>query len=166
MQGKTKAATGRIKTKRGVVRESAYTARISKEVLTDNQVVAVPIPSEEEIATVLRRARELVRRGWCRGFAAVDVDGRPSHISGAGEMVAFSLPAAVRAGSGGRLVDRLAAEYAIRSLRRLVGHHNLAEWNDHPLRTKRDVLELLAQAVQQHGGPRLRRGGWVVGGAR
>lgn len=162
MSEKKKAPVSRrIRLKRGVAPESAYTARTSKEVQTDNQSVTVPIPSQEAIVAVLRRAREIIRRGWCRGYAWVDVDGRPSHFPEAGAPAAYSLACAVRTAADGKI----AGEHALRTLRRLTGHHNLSEWNDHPLRVKRDVIDLLSLAVREHGGPMLRRGGWRLSGA-
>jgi hypothetical protein len=131
----------------------------SAGLLQSEAVVAVPVSSDEQLATLFRKARELVRRGWCRGYASTDADGRPSHWPGAGEPTHFSLVGAVRtAGEGG-----IAAEHALRTLRRLTQHHNLVAWNDHPIRTQAAVLELLDKAIAEHGGRVPRgRGGWTI----
>lgn len=100
-----------------------------------------------------------MRRGWCRGYFCVDADGRPSHYPDSGGPTHFSLVGAIRTAGEGRLV----AEYALRTLRRLTSQHNLVDWNDHPLRTKADVLALLDRAIAEHGGHVPRgRGGWVI----
>lgn len=73
-------------------------------------------------------------------------------------MVAFSLVGAVRtAGEGG-----IVAEHALRTLRRLTCENNLVTWNDHPLRTKRAVMDLLDEAITAHGGRKPRNGGWNI----
>ena len=76
-------------------------------------------------------------------------------------MTHFSLVGAVRAAGDGGIV----AEHALRELRRLACEHNLSAWNDHPLRTKAAVLDLLDEAIAAHGGQRPRgRGGWSISG--
>jgi hypothetical protein len=144
---------------RGVTAETPHIPRNTSSV-GDSPFTGMTAPSQESILEVIRKASGLLRAGWCRGFASVDAEGRPTHYPEAGPPAAFSLPCAVRAAADGGIVG----EHAIRVLRRLTGTHNLSEWNDHPLRTKRDVLDLLGLAMEACGGRRPRRGGWTVGG--
>lgn len=105
---------------------------------------------------VLRRAYTLVMRGWCRRHMAVDASGRSTFWPEAGEPVAWSLLGAVKTGD--------AAGYAAQQLlKRLTGSIDLQQWNDAPLRTKRQVLDVLSLAIGQCGGRAPRAGGWRIG---
>lgn len=97
-------------------------------------------PSEEEqhrrALVVLRGARRLVARGWCRGAQCADASGDSSFTMGA--PVAWSLYGAI-ATAGAASID---CEYARRLVRKRIDTH-IPQWNDHPMRTQRDVLYLL-----------------------
>lgn len=108
---------------------------------------------------VLRGAYTLVMRGWCRRHLAVEDEGRSVHWPEADAPVAWSLHGAVKTGT-------LAGHSAALVLRKLTGCVDLQRWNDEPLRTKRQVLDLLALAIEACGGRPPRAGGWKIGGVR
>jgi hypothetical protein len=70
--------------------------------------------------------------------------------------VRWSLYGAIAASYSGSGID---AEYARRELRKHVGP-DLPGWNDHPRRTKRQVLDLLDTAIFDLQHPQVRRGAW------
>lgn len=115
-------------------------------------------PQEEQdrlAVPVLKAAWALISRGWCRGYAC----NSKREPAGFNEEPAFySLVAALNAAPS----DNLHVEYAKRALRRALYEHNLPAWNDHPTRTKREVLRLLERVIS--GNEPKRRGGWQVTG--
>lgn len=114
---------------------------------------------QSEVLAVLRRAYSLILKGWCRCHMAVDATGRNTFWPEAQAPVAWSLLGAVKTGT-------LAGHHAQKALSRLTGEVDIQRWNDHPLRTKRQVLDVLSVAIGEHGGKRPRVGGWRIGGAQ
>ena len=86
----------------------------------------------------LKAVRALIERGWCQLFMALDAGhnlANPSHgeacywcISGAGR--AIGLPLSTLASALG-----------------LDGRFAMTSWNDHPDRTKQEVLDRLSNAI-------------------
>lgn len=109
-------------------------------------------------APVIRHARALIWRGWCRCHPCVDAKGFP--VREAGTPVAWSLDGAIaEAGRG-----EIEGEFARRVIRKFTGP-NIPAWNDHPLRIREEVLHVLDRALQLAGDEPPRRGGWTVGTA-
>lgn len=128
-----------------------FAALLAAPVETDVRDAYGRTPEEQRAAAlaVLRKAHDLVRRGWVqRASGGEDAEGRWR----------VSLYGAVAEASGGDI----RGEYARRVLRRLAGTSDLVAWNDHPFRTQREVLSLLERAVAECGGMAPRRGGWRV----
>jgi hypothetical protein len=118
----------------------------------------------QEVLKVLRRARYLIYRdGWLQR----EFDIPPSDLAMARGWSLHYAIAEAAAGEDGR--PHIRVEWTRRLIRKLTGH-NIPEWNDHPLRTKRDVIALLDRAIELGGGRAPRSGGHHVshgpGGAR
>jgi hypothetical protein len=117
--------------------------------------------NESSLLRTLLIARRLLRGGWAQNVAWCDPAGR-STPADMGPSSHFSLVGAIRTASGGDLVG----EYAIRHVRRVLGEFDLRAWNDNPVRTRAQVLDLLDVCIENAGGRRTRRGGWAVSGIR
>jgi hypothetical protein len=114
--------------------------------------------NESSLLRVLQVARRLVARGWAQRVAWCDAEGR-STPGDMGPAVHFSLVGAIRTAAAGELVG----EYALKAVRTVLGEWDLNQWNDNPIRTRRQVVDLLDTCVQRAGGKPPRRGGWVLG---
>jgi hypothetical protein len=97
---------------------------------------------------VLHAAGALVASGWCQGAEA---------RTGLGEVVDPRAPDAVRWSLLGALQSAYCADAATQvadmalaaaAIAHLIDDHSLANWNDAPERTQRDVVELLADGEQ------------------
>ena len=136
---------------------SELSARSVRESLV---TFAPPARGEQDrlAVPVLKAAWALLRSGWCRGDFAVDADGVRMGFRRGQVATAWTLSAAISAaGSAG-----IESEYARQLLRRLLHEHDLVRWNNHPTRTKAQVLSLLERAVTVADGRVRLRGGWRV----
>lgn len=104
---------------------------------------------------VLRGARYLIQRGWCRGTPARDAMGQPTDVTQP-DAVSFCLEGALwRAMEDlGMMATRLNPNFhpTMREVRRFLRQHlpyqiPLWIWNDQRERTQEDVLRLLDRAI-------------------
>lgn len=112
------------------------------------------VPLEEQdirAVPVLRAARAFIKRGWSRRHPTADAQGEPAEWTGK-PTVAWTLVGAIKEAS-----DGIEAEYAIRLMKRRLYEWNLPDWNDHPIRTRRDVVRAIERAIGAHA-PRRRPG--------
>jgi hypothetical protein len=104
---------------------------------------------------ILRRAHDLIAFGWCQGADATDADHNPVEPWSA-HACRWSLLGALAAGLGPVEKDTredlpLMAELrlALVAIGTLIPDWSLQHWNDSRLRTRTDVLGMLA-AARQH----------------
>ena len=111
---------------------------------------------------VLRRARILIRTGWCQhadgrnagGLAVEPWDRSATSWSLLGALVAQTTPLRLERGELGIGALRL----ALGALAHVLEVDSLTDWNDDPGRTATDVCDILAGAIRrldQHPGPDL-----------
>lgn len=113
-----------------------------------------------DVASLLEATREVFRNvRWCRGpLLAVDADGRDPCITGK-PMVGVTLKGALGIADTN---ERLNVFGCAQELLRDIVREPLPHWEDHPLRTRRDVLHLIQVAIRMLGATPVRRGGWSV----
>lgn len=101
----------------------------------------------DNVLPILRHAHHLLRaNGWSPHEWRLPANERSGRLS---------LTEAIQTGT-------LAGWYARKLVCAGVGTHNLPGWEEHPLRTEREVREALFKAIELAGGKRPRPGGWKV----
>lgn len=101
-------------------------------------------------AAVLRRARDLLSRGWVQGrISAPGASAARWCVVGAVYKAACE-EARRRPSCAGQEAHMI--DGAVASLRAVTGGEPLAAWNDHPDRTRGDVLEAVDKAMRQAAG--------------
>lgn len=89
------------------------------------------------VVAVLRRARALVKRGWCQGHFAETADGRPCGRK-ADNAVKWCAFGAILAAGGGA---------APGALRQVLPERSITSWNDTVGRTRAHVLRAFTKAI-------------------
>lgn len=95
----------------------------------------------------LKRAKELIERGWTQNTRARDAEGDPTHADSADAVMFCVEGACVRAAfetgiDGWAIEDRLETALGKRGF-----NASIARWNDRPDRTKEEVLTLMEEAI-------------------
>lgn len=91
----------------------------------------------------LRKARALIKKGWCQGFFAQTSDGEEVDANDR-RARKWCASGAVFAQKGhGRIVGD-----ALSVLSRVVETSSISDWNDAPVRTKREVLAAFDRAIK------------------
>lgn len=93
---------------------------------------------------VLRDARKLIfEKGWCQGVPARDANGnKVGRYSD--EAVCFCVEAATEVASNR---DYYAGVFAREALRKVISKRDIWQWNDHPKRTKEEVLAAFDESI-------------------
>lgn len=93
---------------------------------------------------VLIGARKLLaEKGWCQGAYARDLKGQPVwEFVGSKAPVAYCALGAIIESAGG------AGEEARNVFSSVIDNNGLPAWNDHPSRTKEEVLTAFDQAIK------------------
>lgn len=101
--------------------------------------------SKQNIIRTLRRARNIIRtKGWTQGFSARNADRRYTDPRST-EAVCFCILGAIdRANNELQLCSGSKAADVIRDV---TPTGLIAEWNDHPNRTKSQVLAIFGEAI-------------------
>lgn len=117
---------------------------------------AVPEAERRLLAVpVLKVAWALVKAGWCRD----------APCNAAGELARWNEPAAyhtlrsaIYAAAARMDPEQALGYFAEQVIKGVLFEHNLVAWNDHPRRTKPQVLAVLRRGVTW--GQPVHRGGW------
>lgn len=116
----------------------------------------VALPPKSAVLAVLREGRRILREvGWSPGVFAVGAEGHAWWMSSS-DIKAYSLVGAIQTAAFGGI----AAYHARRLLSKYVG--DLVQWEQHPLRKKREVMRLLERAIDELEDRPPRRGGWSI----
>lgn len=145
------------KRRRGVAGETSGTVRAPNQAhayaRSEGKFTEVVERQKSAVLRVLVAVHGLILR---EGWAQREYDLRGETPRG------WSLPFAIaEAGNAG-----IECEWTRKEIRRFIGDNNIPAWNDHPHRTKADVLAMLERVIERAGGRPPRRGGWVVGGVK
>jgi hypothetical protein len=96
-------------------------------------------------ADALRAVRRRIEQGWSQGADARDAGGDAVGLASR-QAEAWSLLAAFAlSATDGIPTDHVPA--AMRALAEMTGAESFQEWNDHPLRTRQQVLDALDAAI-------------------
>ena len=96
------------------------------------------------VEAVLRRGRDLVRKGWCQGAQALDDVGvavKPASR----EAVRFCAYGAIQSSQGN--TDDWTLDCAVTTMRLLIECRDLRAWNDE--HRKEEVVRLFDQAIER-----------------
>ncbi len=96
----------------------------------------------------LKRAKELIERGWTQNTLARATDGAPT-ATFAEDAVSFCISGACVRGAMEIGLPVWKLDGAIEAALRKHGYHRrIANWNDQPKRTKEEVLALMEEAIR------------------
>lgn len=96
-----------------------------------------------QISLLLEKVRYTIKKGWCKGADARDVDGIAVPVTHS-KAVTFCLMAAFDKVNADPQSDAIALGY----LRKVIKTHAVAGWNDAEERIKTQVLDALESAIE------------------
>lgn len=104
---------------------------------------------KKTIKSILRKARALVKKGWCQGASARNSDGKPLH-SDHPDAVSYCAMGAIRAAGvsvGFPYGPIEGAALALCDAESLQGIHEIGAWNDSQLMRQADVIDAFDRAI-------------------